>query len=187
MSDMADFFALEADRTRARAAVEAAVAGDDSAWSELFLAHYPQLSRFFRSRLPSADEAEDLAAEVFAEAWRSRDRLRWRNRPFSAWLFGIARRRLASYYRHRPPQEPLDLTGVPDGLSAPADDEQLALEIRDILERLPPEHRTALKLRYVVGLSGLEAAAAMGRSHGAYRAILHRALRAFLKEFQEQE
>ena len=88
-----------------RAEVEAARAGDPEAWALAFKAHYPQLYRFFRGHVPTAQDAEELAAEVFVQAWRSRRRLRWRNRPFSAWLFGIARRQLAAYYRDRPPVE----------------------------------------------------------------------------------
>ncbi len=186
MTEMGDLVASEAGFARAapaRIAVEAARAGNDATWHDLFLANYPPLCRFFRARLPSADEAEDLAAAVFAEAWRSRSRLRWRRRPFAAWLFGIARHRLATYYRNRPPQDTADLADLPDAVSGTTH-EHLALELRDILERLSPEHCTALELRYIVGLSGVEAAATMGRSHSAYRALLHRALRAFLQDFQ---
>lgn len=165
----------------ARQIIAAACSGDQAAWSQLFDAHYPALFRFFRSRVAGAEQAEDLASDVFLEAFRSIHSFRWQGRPFEAWLFGIARRRLASHYRtaaHRIEHVATD---------HPLRDEYLAVEVNDILQRLRPEHRTALELRFLVGLSGEEAAAAMARSHGAFRALLLRAVRAFRTESERED
>ena len=62
--------------------------------------------------------------------------------------------------------------------------EVLAIEIRDVLDRLPEDYRTAIEYRYMVGLSGQEAAAAMGKSHGSFRVLLHRATQAFQRAYQ---
>ena len=51
------------------------------------------------------------------------------------------------------------------------------------LDRLEPDYRIAIELRYLLGLSGEEAAAVMNRSHGAFRALLHRATAAFKREY----
>jgi RNA polymerase sigma-70 factor, ECF subfamily len=154
--------------------VERARRGEEAAWEELFNEHYPLVFRFFRARVAEAAQAEDLASNVFLQAFRSIDRFTWQGKPFRAWLFGIARNELASHYRSLRPTADIAATQ-----QAAVRDEFLAVEIRDILERLPTEYRTALELRYVIGLSGIEAAAAMGRSHGAFRALLLRAVRAY--------
>jgi DNA-directed RNA polymerase specialized sigma24 family protein len=60
------------------------------------------------------------------------------------------------------------------------------VEIRDILERLIPDHRAALELRFFLGLSGIEAAAVMERSHGSFRSLLLRAVRAFRRESDDE-
>jgi len=161
----------------ARRAVDAARGGDESAWRELFDEHYPKLLRFFRSRVSSSAIAEDLAAETFSEAFRGIKKFKWRERPFGAWLFGIARNRLRMHYRSRREHEELS-----DNIEH-VRDEYLDIEIRDALEHLEPDHRAAIEYRYVLGLSGEEAAAAMGRSHGAFRGLLHRATAAFKKEY----
>lgn len=164
-----------------RQTVEEARSGSDPAWRELFDAHYPKLAAYFRSRVDSPETAEDLAAEVFVEAYRSLGRFQWRNRPFGAWMFGIARNRLAMHYRRQQPQtkQLADIEHVRD--------EYLEVDIRDVLERLPADYRAAIEHRYVVGLSGAEAAAAaaaaMGRSHGSFRALLLRATQAFKREY----
>ena len=161
----------------ARRVVERARSGDESAWRELFDEYYPRLFKFFRSRVDSEATAEDLAAETFTEAVRGLGRFQWRNRPFGAWLFGIARNRLKMHYRARRVHAEL-----PDEIGY-ARDEYVEIDIRDALERLESDHRTAIELRYLLGLSGQEAAAAMGRSHGAFRALLHRATAAFKREY----
>ena len=78
---------------------------------------------------------------------------------------------------------------VPELVRAPLEDvehvrdDYLEVEIRDVLQRLPADYRAAIEHRYVVGLSGAEAAAAMGRSHGSFRALLMRATQAFKREY----
>lgn len=131
-----------------------------------------------RSRVSDPETAEDLAAEAFADAFKGLPRFRWQGRPFGAWVFKVARNRLRMHYRKRSPEHVRSLADRSTGV-----DETLPLEVRDILERLPVEYGEALELRYFLGLSGAEAAAAMGRSHGAFRMLLHRATLAFKAEF----
>ena len=85
------------------AVVDAARAGDEVAWREVFDLQYPRLYRFFRSRVPNHHQAEDLASSTLLQAFRSIAAFHWRGRPFEAWLFGVARHELASFYRAQPP------------------------------------------------------------------------------------
>lgn len=170
---------VDSDNRDDRHTVEHARTGDESAWRELFDEHYPKLLRFFRSRVSSNAIAEDLAAETFADAYRGISKFQWRERPFGAWLYGIARNRLRMHYRsHREHDE------LPDQLLQAGDD-YVDIDIRDALQRLDPDHRAAIEYRYILGLTGEEAAAAMDRSHGAFRALLHRATTAFKAEYGE--
>ncbi len=66
-------------------------------------------------------------------------------------------------------------------------DEYLIVEVRDLFDRLPAEYRAAIELRHVLGLTGAEAAAAMGRSHGSFRSLLMRATRAFRRESEREQ
>ena len=169
--------ATEGAGLTSRQTVEAARAGDEGAWRTLFEQHFERLARFFRWRVASDEVAEDLAAEVFADAYRGLEKFRWRNRPFEAWLFAIARNRLALHYRRRRDQATLDFD------VEHRRDDYASVEIRDVLEKLSDDHRTAIEYRYIIGLSGAEAAAAMGKSHGAFRVLLHRATTAFKDEY----
>ena len=158
--------------------IRRAAAGEDEAWRGIFDAYYPRLYRFFRARVAGHELAEDLASQVFMDAFRSIGNFRWQGAPFGGWLFSIARRGLASHYRSKTPELPVEVCEH-------ARDEYLAVEVRDILDRLPVDYREALELRYVMGLSGEEAAGAMGRTHGAFRALLLRASRAYRAESEE--
>ena len=165
---------LELERRR----VALAQAGDNDAWRSLFDEHYPKLYGFMRARLSDREAAEDLAADTFADAFRGLPRFRWQGKPFGAWLFKVAHNRLRMHYRSRRDH------GVSlDDEAGVTTDETLALDVRDALARLPAEYREAIELRYFLGLSGAEAAAAMGKSHGAFRMLLHRASQAFKLEY----
>ena len=166
---------LEFERRR----VAAAQAGDDQAWRALFDEHYPKLYGYMRARVSTRETAEDLAADAFADAFRGLPRFRWQGKPFGAWLFKVAHNRVRMHYRGRPDDARRVLTGP-----GTTSDETLALDVRDVLDRLPAEYREAIELRYVLGLTGAEAAAAMGRSHGAFRMLLLRATQAFKAEWR---
>ena len=102
---------------------------------------------------------------------------------FRVWLFRIARNVVANERRRdrRRPVSPLEAAvGVP----APDDVVEIAVarEAGDAawqaIERLPEDRRRVIVLRFVNELSTAEIAAILGRSEGAVRVLLHRALRA---------
>jgi RNA polymerase sigma-70 factor (ECF subfamily) len=175
---------LSSDLQRERALVRAARAGDDDAWRSLFDDYYDRLHSFMRARVHDDELAEDLTAEVFVDAFRGLPRFQWRGKPFGAWLFKVARNRLRMHFRteSRRPDATIE---VPPSVAADSPEPGLALAIEDAMSGLSADYREAIELRYVVGLSGQEAAAAMGRSHGSFRMLLHRAVQAFKREYGE--
>jgi len=80
---------------------------DTELFRRLFDAHFDDLWRFARRRCHAAADADDVAAQVFAVAWRRRDDL-----PVAGvrlWLFGVARRVLANQRRSNERQQRLAL------------------------------------------------------------------------------
>ncbi|MGH2900668.1 MAG: RNA polymerase sigma factor, partial [Solirubrobacteraceae bacterium] len=103
-------------------------------------------------------------------------------RPLRPWLIRIAHNLAANLYRDRSrrPQTPIDDTTV---LSAPHTTEDL-VEGRDELARiiagirqLPDERREALIMRFALGMDNREIARAMGKTDGATKVLLHRAIK----------
>lgn len=79
------------DSTRAHAE-------DELRFRALFGDHFGDVWRFARRRCPGAAEADDVAAETFAVAWRRRDDLPCGD-DARLWLFGTARLVLANQRR----------------------------------------------------------------------------------------
>ncbi len=162
--------------------VERARQGDRDAFGALFRAHHAAIFRVARARLPQA-AAEDAAAETFARAWVALPRYRRTGAPFVSWLYGIARNVTADAVRRGARSEPV------------ADPEQPArdpwtgrddhLDLLDAIASLPEEQRRVIELKYLLGLTNDEVAAALGKSPGAVNAQQWRALRA-LERFLER-
>jgi RNA polymerase sigma-70 factor (ECF subfamily) len=72
------------------------IGGIDARFSSLFVTYYDDVLGYCVRRTDRA-EADDIASEVFAVAWRRIDDLEWETAK--PWLFGIARRILANNQR----------------------------------------------------------------------------------------
>jgi len=138
--------------------------------------------------------AEDATEATFVAALTNLHRFEERARPadgegastFRVWLFQIARNEVAGERRRmrRRPVEPIGETVIAD----PLDVESAAIR-RDearaawrAVGRLPGERRQAMILRFVDELSTAEIAGVLGRSEGAVRVLIHRALRSVAKD-----
>lgn len=141
---------------------------------------------FFRYSGLTGDEAEDLASDVMERVIRKLPNLR-DPRAFEAWLWTIARNRLAGYMRRqrsRPYEAP-----SPQGME-PAEHLALAEEhrmIREALTRLTERDRQLLWLREVEGMSYAGIGGRLGAATGAVRVALHRARRRLEAAYQEVE
>ena len=79
----------------------AGLGGDPQAHESLLTALVPLLRSFFRRRIRDAeDDAEDLVQETLI-AVHNRRASYDRNRPFTAWLYAIARYKLVDHFRRR--------------------------------------------------------------------------------------
>ena len=77
-----------------------AIAGDTSAWAELYEHSYPALFRQLRYLTGDDAVAEELAQETFARAIAGAARYD-RRRPFAAWVHGIALNVVRKHWRKR--------------------------------------------------------------------------------------
>lgn len=151
-------------------------AGDSDAFAELYRRYLTPVYRFiFRRVGGDIAAAEDLTSQVFLEALNSLSGYRERGQ-FAAWLFTIARRRLADRYR-RPGMNSLEdvpeaLLGIADGLEQREDLQRL----KQLLAALDDEKRELLQLRFSAGLSFADMAAVLGRKEAAVKMSFYRVL-----------
>jgi len=156
----------------------------DRAFAELYRTHLRDVYSYAYYRVGNHHDAEDLTEQTFLQAYRHYERaLRESDgRPLRPWLIRIAHNLAANFYRDRArkPQTAIEDAAV---ISAPHTTETL-VEGRDELERilagvqrLPDDRREALIMRFALGMDNREIARALGRSDGATKVLLHRAIK----------
>jgi RNA polymerase sigma-70 factor (ECF subfamily) len=156
----------------------------DREFSDLYKAHLRDVYSYAYYRVGNHHDAEDLTEQTFLQAYRHFERAQEESdgRPLRPWLIRIAHNLAANLYRDRArkPQTPIDDTAV---LSATHTTEDL-VEGRDELARildgvkdLPDDRREALIMRFALGMDNREIARALGRSDGATKVLIHRAIK----------
>jgi len=151
---------------------------DPEAFGVLYDRYVDEIYRFARARLGNAPAAEDVTADVFVKALRGISRYRDRGRPFSCWLYRIARNAVADHFRHEPVSRQLS-DRLPDADTQVEATAIRRLEVDDLwgrVEKLPPQQRVAMTLRFRDDRSAREAAAIMGKSEAAVKLLIYRAV-----------
>jgi RNA polymerase sigma-70 factor (ECF subfamily) len=138
-------------------------------------------------------DAEDLTEQAFLQAYRHFDRAQRESdgRPLRPWVIRIAHNLASNYYRDRSrrPQTPLDST---EPLAARHDTVAIAEgreELRQVmanLEHLSDDRREALIMRFALGMDNREIARALGRSDGATKVLIHRAIKQLQEEMGDE-
>lgn len=162
--------------------VQLAGSGDRRAFEVLLARHGDALFRFAARSAGSARDAEDALQDGLLAAWRGARTFRG-EASARTWLFQVvvnacrrrARRRAGEPERH----ERLEEAAALPADERPTDERVAAAQAGAALERalgsMDADAREVLLLRDVEGLSGEEAAAALGIGLAAMKSRLHRA------------
>jgi RNA polymerase sigma-70 factor (ECF subfamily) len=181
---------------RDRPLVEAAQR-DPLRFDALYRRYLAQVYSYAYYELGDHHEAEDATERTFLSALTNLGRFEERARPadgegastFRVWLFQIARNAVANQRRgrRRHPQAPLEaaaLVADPLDLERGATARDEAAAAWRAVGRLPADRRRALVLRFVEEMSTAEIAGILGRSEGAVRVLIHRALRTVARDLR---
>ncbi len=164
------------------ARVARARAGDREAWGELYREFAGPLFRFCRRVLPTREDAEDAAMDVFVKL-RAKLGQYDPERPFTAWLYKVAANHCWDLLRRRKIRQDLETEEVetlplehPDpGQLDQVISEQTGSGVRQALGRLSDRARMALVLRYYAEMSYDEIAEALGLRRAFVGVVLLRA------------
>jgi len=155
--------------------------------AELYDRYGPGIHRFAVTRLGDIQAAEDVVVETMVGAVRDIRRFNPRRSSLSAWVYGIARRRVLLEIRRRKRRksapaeaqvsadeigEVSDGRDLAEGSARRLDAQRTVAELRDALSELEFE---VLVLSCVEELSAREVGQAIRRSERAVHSILHRA------------
>ena len=144
-----------------------------------------QIYRFVFLKMDSQEAAQDVTAQVFTKGWK-KFRTGTRIKNVSAYLYQIARAEVANYYRSSRKYQIVSVESV-QVVDTEQDIEQQQIKCSDIAEvkkllgQLDEDSQNVLIWRYLDGYSNKEIAGMLGKSEGAVRVMIHRAL-AQLKE-----
>ena len=165
-----------------RETVDRARAGDQQALADLYDWYMPRIYRYAVARVGNAAEAEDLTEEVFLKMLGAIGEFRWRDVPFSSWIFRIAHNHIATHFRRAAqrggPTAELseDMVDFREGPAAAVEERITLEEVRRAAGQLPDAQREVIELRFAVGLSIAETAKVLGKREGNVKALQHKAV-----------
>lgn len=150
-------------------------------WAAVYAENLPRVYNYCRFRTGDSVLAEDLTAQTFERAWRSREQYRSDLGAFSTWLLAIARNVTGAHFRRQRRGRELPLAEEVPGNEQPFEE---LIERRDdlgrlrvLLERLPAHQRELVELKYGAGLTNRAIAQLTGLSESNVGTTLHRVVR----------
>lgn len=173
-------------------------AGDEAAVEALVAQYEAKVFGLALRLTRNREDAEEVLQDVFWRILQNIDSFRGESK-LSSWIYRIATNTALMKLRERPKfqriplEEELGPVMTEDGMIAepvvdwtqlPSDElerKELAQRLEEAIDQLPPDHRAALVLRDIEGLSTEEACEVLNLSVPALKSRLHRA-RLFLRK-----
>ena len=160
---------------------------DPAAFGELYDKYYSQIFGYVLKRVANIDIAQDITSETFLKALKNLWQFRWRNVPFSCWLYRIANNETVNYFRrHKGGLVSLEKISEPISNSNPqvefleAEDElkkhQDFLKAQEKISKLPFKYQEVITLRFFEKKQIKEITEILGKKEGTIKSLLHRGL-----------
>ena len=148
-----------------------------SLFDDLYRQHHRALHAYLLGRCGSTDIAADLLQETAMRLWQNIRQVQQvppERRGF--WLFAVARNVANDYHRRRATRERRETDADLAACPSPTDDPQsasarseAAAALHTAIQRLPPDLRTAISLRYLAEMNSREITEALGIPAGTVR------------------
>jgi len=176
------------EKSRIKQLVEKTLQGDKDSFCELVVKYQHAVYGLAFHHLKNFTDAEDIAQEVFLEAYRQLRTLR-RPERFGFWLNGITTNLCKMWLRRQRPivsidelQQHDELTTNPDEFSEQHELHELVMEA---ISQLPEPNRIVLTLYSIDGLSYGEISEFLDVPIGTVRSRIHRAKQTLKKELAD--
>lgn len=165
-----------------RMAVARAKEGDRQAVRFLYLQYADNVYAYVRTIVRDHHDAEDVTQQVFAKLITAISKYEQRGVPFVAWLLRMSHNVAVDAIRARRtiPTEEIYGPDHADTKEAP----ELARSLNAALDTLPEDQRQVVVMRHVLGLTPVEIAEHLGRSHSSVYGLHHRGRRALCAELE---
>jgi RNA polymerase sigma-70 factor (ECF subfamily) len=175
--------------------VKRAQAGDESAFSELYLRYYDTVYKFIYYRTGRWEQAQDLTSDTFLRALRRIGSVTWQGKDFGAWLITIARNLIADHHKSGRSRLEVSVAEMQDDradFTAEGNPELATIDhlsnvtLLTAVKQLNDEQQRCIILRFLNGFSVAETAEAMGKNVGAIKALQYRAVRTLNRILSEE-
>lgn len=170
---------MNTDEDQLRAWMTGGLDGDGAAHAALLRALVPLLRRYYRRRLSADGEIEDLVQDTLI-AVHTRRASYDRGRPFTPWLFAIARYKLVDHFRRTTATIPIEDLGEALAVDGFEEESNAALDVTRLLGTLPAKQAAAIRRTRIHGLSTAEAAEAAGIGESDVKISVHRGLKSLM-------
>ena len=161
----------------------------DRAFEDLYREHLRDVYSYCYYRIGNHHDAEDLTEQTFLQAYRHFERARRESdgRPLRPWLIRIAHNLAANYHRDRSRRPTAALDNVepvehPHGTEQVVEGRERMRAVMAGIDKLADDRREALIMRFSLGMSNREIARALGRTDGATKVLIHRAIKQLEEE-----
>ncbi len=141
--------------------------------ASLYEEYFDRITRYIYVRLGDRNEAENLAGEVFLKALESLKSYKERGIPMQAWLFKIAHNLVVDHLRKVTKRKTvlIDSVRIESGEDPVTTAEKnIRIEkVNEAMQKLTPEQREVVRLRFFGDLSSKEVGGILRKSDGAVR------------------
>ena len=153
---------------------------DPGRFAELYEINFPRVYAYIARRVGNREDAQDLTAEVFRRALANLRRFEWRGVPFLVWLNKMAANVIADRWKRVARETGNPSPNVTQQISTPEEPDLDEIERRarlsQFVQRLPPDQRRVIELRFAEEKSIREIAQVLRRTEGAVKQLQFRAL-----------
>lgn len=151
--------------------------GDAEAFAKIYDEYIDKIYRFAYFRVNSPEEAEDLTSQIFTKVLEyilsGKEIIN-----LQALIYTITKSQIADKYRHQIKEVSLDQSFAETvDISAKIELKDDSIKVEQVLKNLKGEAKEAIVLRYVEEHSIKEVAKILGKTEGAVRVMIHRAIK----------
>ena len=161
---------------------------DLHAFKEIYDYYFPKIFAYLMNRLPDQATCEDLSSEIFIDAiYAIRKFKPQKGARFGSLIYKIAHNKTVDYYKKYKPSNILD--ELQNSMHSDEDLEGLAKQaehkrnIAFTMSKLKPRYQLIISLKYFSELDNSEIAETLNIKPSQAAVLLHRASKAFKKQF----
>ena len=161
---------------------------DMTALAEIYDRYAARVYGYVVSCLGERETAEDITAEVFVRMLEALYKARFAHTSLAAWLHRVAHNLVVDHFRkHRRVVVPLDpQVHAAQDQTETVETRLLQEEVGRALDRLTPDQRRVIVLRFGQRMKAVEIAEMLGKSEEAIRALQRRSLASLRKSLEDK-